>query len=380
METYSPYIMKNKSLLLKTSAFILLILSILTYTSCTRDFIEKELSLQLPSEAFNYQYAQQRGRLLDLKSAIPDNSRDAFSDHSATLGRVLFYDKVMSINNSVACASCHIQAFGFADGTQFSTGFANKKTPRNSMAIVNAIQNNKMFWDSRAESPYELSLMPVFNHLEMGMESDEMLVSKVSALSYYPELFQNAYGSEEVTKDKISLAITAFINSMFSKNSKWDQGLENNFSNFTAEENLGRELFNSPKFSCSSCHAADNFNSQQYYNHFSNVSGTANIGLDRVYADNGADRGSFKIPNLRNVAITGPYMHDGRFNTLEDVLNHYAHGVQDNDQLDPRFRNTNGSVKRIEMTSIERNALVSFLNTLTDQSFITDPKFSNPFR
>ncbi|PCJ67748.1 MAG: cytochrome-c peroxidase [Bacteroidetes bacterium] len=372
--------MKSRKTLLKVSLFVVLVLTSLMYVSCRRDVPLKDAVLSLPGNPFNYSEVNVRGSIVNIPRLITDVSKESFSDHSATLGRVLFYDAKMSINNSVSCGTCHKQELAFADGTKFSTGFANKVTTRNSMAILNPVQNNKMFWDSRAETPYELSLMPVFNHLEMGMESDEMLVEKISETLYYPELFEKAFGSTEVTRDRISLAISAFINSMLSKDSKFDQGQAIGFSNFNEEEKLGMGLFNSAKMMCSACHAADNFNSQQYYNVFSNVTGTANIGLDRVYSDNGADRGSFKIPNLRNASLTAPYMHDGRYNTLEDVINHYANGIQDNEQLDPRFRNVNGTVKRIPMTEVEKKALVAFLRTLTDESFITDEKFSNPFK
>ena len=280
--------MKKRSNLLNVGVVIVLVLTSLTYVSCRRDVPVTDALLSLPGNPFNYSEANIRGSIVNIPSLIPDESKSSFNDHSATLGRVLFYDTKMSVNNSVSCGTCHKQELAFADGAQFSTGFANKQTTRNSMAILNPVENNKMFWDSRAETPYELSLMPVFNHLEMGMESDEMLVEKISEASYYPELFEKAFGSTEVTKDKISLAVSAFINSMLSKDSKFDRGQSNNFENFTEEERLGMELFNSQKMMCSACHAADNFNSQKYYNHFSNVTGTANIGLDKVYEDNRA--------------------------------------------------------------------------------------------
>jgi len=367
-----------KSLKLKSILGILFVS--LLYVSCTRELPQKTASLILPDELYEYDKIGTNNSNATISSMINDESRTYYDNETVTLGRVLFYDTKMSINNSVSCGSCHVQNLGFADGSRFSTGFANKSTHRNSMSITNPVQNNKMFWDSRAENPYELSLMPVFNHLEMGMESDEMLVKKISSGDYYTKLFKDAFGTEVITKERISIAMSCFINSMYSKNSKWDQVFRDEGVSFTPEENLGYQLFNSAKFQCAACHAGDNFNSQKYYNHFSSVTGTANIGLDEVYADKGADNGSFKIPSLRNVAITGPYMHDGRYTTLREVIEHYAHNVKDNKQLDPRFRNANGTVKRIEVSDIEIDALVAFMRTLTDESFISDPKFSNPFK
>jgi cytochrome c peroxidase len=246
-----------------------------------------------------------------------------------------------------------------------------------------------MFWDSRASSPLDLSLQPVFNHIEMGIETDEMLVEKVSAASYYPELFTNAFGSEEITKERISLAITAFVNSIFSMESKFDQGVVNEFANFTSLEKIGKDLFHSDRLMCTSCHAGDNFSAPDFPggpygssgfrgDDDSGPKGTANIGLDLVHKDAGRADGKFKIPSLRNVALTAPYMHDGRFNTLDEVLDHYSHGIQNHPNLDSKFIE-NGQTVKLNITEAEKIALIAFLNTFTDENLITDPKFSNPF-
>jgi cytochrome c peroxidase len=170
---------------------------------------------------------------------------------------------------------------------------------------------------------------------------------------------------------------------MVSCDTKYDHELPNNFAGFTPLENIGRELFFSNKAKCSQCHAGSNFkapdNDPNSPYSLPTIKGTANIGLDIVYADNGKEDGQFKIPTLRNIALTAPYMHDGRFKTLEEVVEHYNSGVKAHTKLDDKLK-TNGTPQHLNLNDVEKMALVAFLNTLTDQSMITDPKFANPFK
>jgi cytochrome c peroxidase len=340
----------------------------------------------------------------DMKSAAT-----AYSNAGAQLGRVLFYDKRMSLNNTVACGSCHHQELAFSDMASLSAGFGGRKTHRNSIAITNPVVFSNLFWDSRANSPMDLSLRPVFDHIEMGMESDEMLETKLAATDFYPALFQAAFGSTEVTRKKVSLAITQFLSSMITKNSRFDvavareltsRGMNNGgfnnfnthfdfdiaaaqFSNFNALEQMGKDLFFSDRARCSRCHTGENLSApEDPGSGYSGptIAGTANIGLDRTYADNGKNNGKFRIPSLRNVEITGPYMHDGRFANLDQVIDHYNRGIQPHPHLDKNLMVTGGSAPvRLNLTQEEKDALVAFLRTLTDVSFITDKKFSDPF-
>lgn len=351
--------------------------------------------LNLPAEPFDYE-----------NLSIPDHMKGDFSrDHfnnspfvvdefifspqnpkitnqGATLGRVLFYDKNLSINNSVSCASCHRQELAFSDFSKGSVGFGGKVTPRNSMAIINVAVNNNLFWDSRVSSVKELILNPVQNHIEMGMESISNLEKKLAQKDYYKELFMQAYGVPNVTANRISDAMTQFLLSMTSTNSKFDQGVSNGFSNFTPLEKLGRDIFNSDIAKCSQCHASNNFSGPdspggEYGG--PTIKGTANIGLDLSYQDNGLGKGKFRIPSLRNIALTGPYMHDGRFATLEEVIEHYNSGIKAHHALDKKLKNETGNPQKLNLTQIEKQALVAFLKTLTDESLTKDPKFSNPF-
>lgn len=304
-----------------------------------------------------------------------------FSNASAQLGRVLFYDKRMSLNNTVSCGSCHHQSLGFSDRMPVSVGFGGKVTRRNSMSINNPVSFNNLFWDSRAQSPMDLSLRPVFDHIEMGMESDEMLEKKLAATDFYGPLFKEAFGTTEITRRKVSLAITHFVTSMVSMHSKNDKVSEG-MAQFTAMEKMGHDLFFSERASCFKCHNGSNFSAPDdpggAYG-APTVAGTANIGLDKSYADNGKGNGKFRIPSLRNIELSAPYMHDGRFTTLEAVVDHYSRGIQAHPHLDANLKDGNGQPKKMNFTAEEKDALVAFLRTLTDVSFISNPKYSDPF-
>jgi cytochrome c peroxidase len=305
------------------------------------------------------------------------------TDAGATLGRVLFYDPKLSLNNRISCGSCHRQELAFSDGTASSTGFESRVTPRNSMAIVNVGFNSNLFWDSRASSVRDLVIRPIQNHIEMGMEDMQVLEQKLSKVSYYPALFTAAFGSPEVTEERIGSALAQFVSSITTVDSKFDRALENNFESFTTLERMGHNLFFSARTNCSSCHAAPNFAAPDFpgggYSQ-PTVRGTANTGLDLVYEDPGKEDGKFRIPSLRNIALTAPYMHDGRFQTLAEVIDFYDHGIQAHASLDDNLRNSDGSPRHLNLNALEKQALLAFLHTLTDETMLTDPKFSNPFQ
>ncbi len=324
------------------------------------------------------------------------------TDAKAKLGRVLFYDKKLSRNSSVACASCHHQDKGFADGKALSPGFQGALTTRNSMSIVNpGMVRAGMFWDRRETTVHDMALNPVRNHIEMGMEDLNLLEIKLAGTGYYAQLFTDAYGSPAVTHYGIADAITAFLRSMVSWNSKYDQGVKNSFANFTAEEKRGMEIFmgknqaTSGGFSssitgaCNTCHSAPMFNDGNTVNAYYDVDFLANlagggidIGLDMNSKDRGANNsGGFKIPSLRNIELTGPYMHDGRFKTLEEVVGHYNDGVKASPTLSARLKDPNtGKPLKLNLSDSDKKAIVAFMKTLTDNEFITNPKYSDPFK
>jgi cytochrome c peroxidase len=289
------------------------------------------------------------------------------------LGRVLFYDDLLSINGSKSCASCHVQSMGFADGEILSDGFVNQKTKRHSMTIVNERANQQFFWDGRSHNLKSQVMMPVSDHIEMGTDDIELLIRKMEAQPYYAPLLVKAFGDDEISEDRISEALFQFVSSLASYNTKFDQVVRSEAA-FTALEAEGQQLFQG-KYKCGSCHGGNNFNYTSGGNDF------ANIGLDAENEDKGIGEGRIKVPSLRNVAITAPYMHDGRFGKLEDVINHYSKGIQENESLDWRLRDSTGTgAARFNIPLSDKKALIAFLNTLTDDVLLTDHKFSDPFK
>jgi len=335
------------------------------------------------------------------------------SDAKPTLGRVLFYDRQMSLNNTIACASCHQQSMGFADNQKFSRGFEGRFTTRNSMPIQNLSGPNFMtfdlakdfvanpggftgqhfFWDGREQQLEKLILQPVGNHIEMGITDVDALIQKLSALPYYAPLFNDAFVSPEITEERISQAVTTFISSINTNNTRFDRY---NMVRFITDPATGKPvqqdvmsplelegmLLFQGKYDCNSCHQVTSTNGYVFAGTF------ANVGLDDVYSDPGlekvtgnpADIGKFKIPSLRNVVYTGPYMHDGRFSTLEEVVDHYSEGIANHPNLDEKLKGANGQARSMNISEHEKTAIVAFLRTLSDEAVLTDPKFSNPFK
>jgi cytochrome c peroxidase len=303
------------------------------------------------------------------------------TDWGATLGRVLFYDTRLSANNTTACGSCHVQAHAFADPNRFSRGFHGGMTDRHAMTIANVRYHprGRFFWDERGRNLEDMVLMPVENSLEMGLKLDQ-LPAILSREKRYPELFRQAFGEPTIDAQRISRALAQFLRAMVSYQAQYDHGraaalgaVGDDFPNFTPQENRGKALF---MRNCSLCHLPD----QEA--HFIMIE-PVNTGLDEdtERSDGGVgdisvnprDMGRFKSPSLRNVDVTGPYMHDGRFATLDEVLEHYSSGGKKHPNKDVR-------IQPLHLTNSEKAALIAFLKTLTDQKFLEDPKFSDPFQ
>lgn len=343
-------------------------------------------TLNLPMSEFNYSNINIPAYFLDNNLTREDNSPNfnAISNEGATLGRVLFYDTSLSKNNTVSCASCHDQAKSFSDDRKLSVGFEGGLTGRNSMSLANArfYRNGRFFWDERATSLENQVLIPIQDHVEMGLMLNE-LETKLNAIPQYKILFKRAFNDSIATSQKVSLALSQFVRSMVSYQSKFDEGLAQTndprrpFSNFTNSENRGKELFFSPQTNCAQCHATAAFIGDN----------ARNNGLDAVLTDLGVggvnnrnnDYGKFKVPSLRNIEVTAPFMHDGRFTTLEQVIEHYNSGVQNSQYLDNRLRQGNRA-RRLNLSASDKTALKDFLLTLTDRTFLNDEKFSSPFK
>ncbi|MCG9879191.1 MAG: cytochrome-c peroxidase [Bacteroidia bacterium] len=314
------------------------------------------------------------------------------TNDGATLGRVLFYDKNLSANATISCASCHKQEKGFSDDAILSAGFNGGKTGRHSMTLINAryYQRGRFFWDERAATLEEQVLMPFQDSVEMGMTLDQV-VSRVKEQDFYPNLFQKAFGSSEITSNKIALSLAQFVRSIVSYSSKYDEGrarVQNpgaNFPNFTAEENQGKNLFFQPipngGAGCFGCHTTEAFISANPgpQNNGLDASSTTDLGAGAVFP-NPIFVGRFKTSTLRNIELTAPYMHDGRFKTLEEVVEHYNSGIKAHPTLAPALKDPNGNPIRLNLNNAQKAALVAFLKTLTDPSIATEAKWSNPFK
>lgn len=357
--------------------------------SCQKDTFKTVIKAPVLPDV-SYDYTPQWGGLHSYMAG----DDIGITNSGATLGRVLFYDKILSIDNTVSCGSCHNQQIAFADNAKLSEGIDKQLTDRNAPPISNLYDDNLLFWDGRSTSIEDLVLRPVRNHKEMGMEDMSFLVTKIKSAPYYSDLFRNAYGDDAVTTERIADAMAQFIKSMIGCNSKMDR-MNGSLATFTAMEQAGMEIFFG-KGLCYNCHSGADFNDRGGFfvdpfftpngGQFGWAQDIADIGLDKEYKDAGFGvfdeelRGVFKIPSLRNVALTAPYMHDGRFATLEDVINHYNEGIQRSPNLDQVFISWDtGDAITIGLTDTEKSALVAFLHTLTDEDYLRDERFSDPF-
>ncbi|MFM9985322.1 MAG: cytochrome-c peroxidase [Flavobacteriales bacterium] len=392
---------------MKRIAFVISLLTalIVLFDACQKDEVLMQARVPfLPSFVYAYDTPVK-------ESFFNPYGDSTINNDVATLGRVLFYETQLSHNNRVSCGSCHIQNHGFADNNTGSFGFGFGVTGRNTQSIVNTGTQVGFFWDLREAFLDHMVLQPIANHLEMGIADTLYMEEKVRQTDYYRPLFIKAFGSDEITSKKIGRALAQFVKSLISVSTKYDEGYmivdpnENgnvnhfDFPNFTEQENFGKQLF-FLKFPCSTCHGGVNLDGSLTF--------PQNVGLEVDYKDNGMagiepDSGQprdgwFKTPSLRNVTLTGPYMHDGRFKTLEEVVEFYNSGIQPHPQLSQTLRkHSDGGLfdfgpdipeeaeppgrrpLRMFMTSDEKAALVAFMRTLTDYSLISDVRFSDPF-
>jgi cytochrome c peroxidase len=327
-----------------------------------------------------------------------------FDTDLATLGRVIFYDKALSSDGSVACASCHIQAAGFADNKVFSDGVNGEVTARNSLALgsvfsfqeyYGSVFSNRVpfFWDNRASSVEDQSRETFANSREMDMKMHEV-VSEVNKRAYYKPLISKVRGNTTVADETTILnAVSVFVNSISSMNSKYDDVLSAyflekghindiasvNLSGLSDVENLGKALYMN---NCASCHGETNgFPGEiQANNGLSDYTGDQGIGEIQGSNFNGV----FKVPTLRNITLTAPYMHDGRFATIDEVLDHYQSlsSAPAHPNLSQQLRvndNPSGLPKTMHFSSAGREALKAFFNTFEDNHMATAEKYADPF-
>jgi cytochrome c peroxidase len=312
-------------------------------------------------------------------------AHNPLTEEGVELGRLLFWEKTLSQDSTMSCGSCHLPERSFAEPTAFSTGVTGEVSSRNAMAIVNVGWARNYFWDGRAPTLEDQAREPVPHPGEMNL-AWEVAEQRIAANPLYPPLMMDAFGSEQVSEDRIVMAIAQFMRTMVSAKSRFDQWRKGEIE-LTDEEFLGYELFNreggDPEVvvggefgaDCFHCHSEAGLQFSDYLAH--------NNGLDSVFSDMGVgavtlsslDNGRFKTPTLRNVELTGPYMHDGRFETLEEVVDHYNAGGLPSETIDPFMKYTTGGLM---LPDVHKAALVAFLKTLTDPSFGENPNFSDP--
>ncbi len=300
------------------------------------------------------------------------------------LGRMLFYEKLLSKDGSQACADCHQQQDAFSDIRQFSIGVEKLPGNRQAMAVMNlAWHQNGFFWDGRAPRVRDQALKPIQDPLEMN-ETLPNVVAKLSAEKKYADQFIRAFGDAAITEERLGLMLEQFMLTIVSNNAKYDQHLRGT-ATLTAAEGRGRTLFftefdpfGSVKGAeCFHCHAGANFTNDEYMNNgLDTDAGLSDEGRLKVTNDL-ADRGRFKVPSLRNIALTPPYMHDGRFATLEEVIDHYDHGAKNSATIEFILQ-YNLQPGGLQLTAQDKSDLVAFLKTLTDTEFLTNPAYQKP--
>lgn len=415
---------------------LLLLMLLVSQFACQKndDFLTKNLpnngdeeiraALHLNMKQYDFQ-AKLPNYLVTMGLENPD-----IDNQKAHLGRVIFYDKNLSKDGKVSCGSCHKQSLAFADDEAFSSGIEGRKTSRNSMALTNVSNfaahyttlNGKkpaLLWDGRANDVVNQAPLAFANPHEMGLTMSQV-VEKARAMEYYPYFMTQAFGDPNVTEARLLEGLQEFVRALGSANSKLDLALEkvngdlfgkynttvpitvlrdtiiqhyygtitttltvvvgadtivNPLLNFSESELRGRTLF---AFNCTKCHSPIRSLQEEFM---------ACNGLEMNYSDKGlgdvtgkpADVGIFKSPSLRNIALTAPYMHDGRFNTLGEVIDFYNTGIQPHPNLHPLLRDANGQVLTMNFSVQDKKDLIAFLNTMTSSEVLSDKRFSNPF-
>jgi cytochrome c peroxidase len=385
-----------------------LFLSLLLFSACKNNDSSVTQTTETTSSALSKTF----GTAINLKTllnyagqTIPpyitknNTGANVITNAKATLGRVLFYDKNVSTNNTVACATCHRQEFAFSDTAKASTG-VNGTTGRHSMRLINARFANevKFFWDERASSLENQTTRPMQDHAEMGFSGNNGdlalgdLLIKLAAIDYYKELFTFVYGDAAITEVRLQECLSQFVRSIQSFDSKYDAGRiivgtdQAPFPNFTQQENQGKNLFfTPPQFDqngnriaggagCAGCHAGPEFDIDP---------NTLNNGVIGSFSG-GTDVTVTRAPSLRDVVkangtSNGPFMHIGLSNQLITVINHYDKiSLAGNTNLDPRLRPA-GNPQNLQLTQTEKDALIAFIRTLGGTNVYTDTKWSNPF-
>lgn len=333
--------------------YVFLLLGILTLIACRKPEVQQV-------ESFGFRQP----------SYFPDPvysfGQNQITKEKYELGRALFFSPILSSDNTISCASCHDQPHAFADhNVAFSSGVNGQIGTRNAPAIFNLAWQPHFMWDGGVNHLEVFSVAPITNALEMN-ESMASVIEKLNASEYWKSRFKTAYNADHITDQMMLRALTQYMLLIISDRSKYDE-VRKGKAQFTEQEQSGYNLFLNK---CASCHTEPLFTDHSFRNN----------GLDQQFSDagralitqNDQDNGKFKVPTLRNVMLTYPYMHDGRFYTINDVLEHYSTGVQHSATLDPVLENG------IPLTQQNKEDLKAFLRTLTDDVMLADPTLSRP--
>lgn len=363
---------------------VLLLLMVFTlFMACRYDVLEQ------PEETIMDDFSATTAYPLSIPPFFPPMDIPAdnpLTNESVLLGRYLFWEKKLSINQTQSCGSCHLPQHGFSDSAVFSLGAEGQLGQRQSMALINLGWARYFFWDGRAATLEDQVVQPVENPIEMH-EDWSRVVMKLQQDTLYPPLFKAAFGSPKVTQKRAAKALSSFLRTMISAGSKFDQQRIGQYQ-FTDSEYRGFVLFQTEGGSpdqvpggsfgadCFHCHG---FGDMQFTNglfhnngldaHFSKDPGRALVTFNPL------DSGKFKVPTLRNIALTAPYMHDGRFQTLSDVIEHYNSGGHPSTTIDSFMKFTSGG---LQLSETSKSDLIAFLHCLTDTAFIHNESFSDP--
>lgn len=299
-------------------------------------------------------------------------SSNVTTEEGVQLGRMLFYETRLSANNTISCANCHKQEYAFADNRRQSVGHDGSLTTRNAMALVNLLWVKQFFWDGRVKGLEEQAVFPLTDPHEMGQALEES-VEKLQQTAEYPTLFKAAFGTD-VTAKGIVRALAQFERTLISASSRYDRFLNGEYLPDSSEKR-GMDLFTTAN--CAHCHGGPKMYKELFHNNGFDIS---RIDPGRsAFTGRQEDKGRFRVATLRNIALTSPYMHDGRFATLREVLDHYSDHIQPSETLSPFLTDHDGNSRLLRLTSQEKTDIIAFLQLLTDSTFITNPLFSNPF-
>lgn len=316
------------------------------------------------------------------KIFVPEDNPS--SEAGIALGRRLFYEPLLSADTSISCGSCHQQKLAFTDGKALSRGVKGRHSQRSAMSLVNLLWVERLFWDGRATSLEEQALVPIQDPNEMNLSLEEAC-RRLESHPTYPKLFRKAFGKKEITAEGIGKAIAQFERTLISANSRYDQIVMGK-ADPTPREQRAIHLFMTHPVAeaqlrggnCGDCHGS----------HLTTLNTFHNNGLEAEIKDKGFelvtgnpfDRGKMRAPSLRNIALTAPYMHDGRFKTLREVLDHYNEHIQMSATLDPLIIEATNEVggESLALSEQEKEDILFFLHMLTDSSFINNPEFANP--